>query len=68
MKVITPAIKTIDTIDKKILGLMTDGKSIKQIALEANLTSHQVAGRIREMKKYYNCHSIAQLIKRVDGL
>jgi DNA-binding NarL/FixJ family response regulator len=61
MKVIIPAIKTVDTIDRKILSLMTDGKSIKEIAFKSNLTPHKVAARIREMKKYYQVDDVNKI-------
>ena len=51
-----------DETDKKILKYLSDGVTVKQIAYELNLSSFTVSWRIREMKKYYNCKSIAHLV------
>lgn len=57
--------KELDETDKRILKLIGEGMVYKEIGYEMNLSVRQVDYRVREMKKYYNCKSTAQLLAKL---
>jgi len=58
--------KKLDDIDKKILNLIADGKSVKEIAWKVGMKARQVDYRIKAMRKYYECTSVPQLIIKLQ--
>lgn len=56
-----PTVKTLDDTDKKIVKLLSDGLTIKEIAYQENIKSRTIAYRIHEMKSYFKCKSTVQL-------
>lgn len=58
--------KQLDEIDKKILKLSGEGLTAKEIGYEINITQRSVEARVREMKKWYSCKSITELVKKIS--
>lgn len=59
-------VKVLDDIDKKILKLAGEGLTVKEMAPKVEKSPHTISIRIREMKKYYRCKNLAQLVKTVS--
>lgn len=57
--------KKLDETDKRIIRGASDGLTAKEIGRNLNLSARTVEARIREMKKYYHCSSIAQLVGKL---
>lgn len=57
--------KILDDIDKKILTGIKDGMTAKAIAAKYNINSNTIGARIREMKRYYQCTNLPQLLLTV---
>lgn len=57
--------KQLDETDKKILHGVLNGKTVKEIGYNIGISPHTVAIRIREMKKWYKCDSLIQLVTKV---
>lgn len=57
--------KQLDETDKKILHGVINGKTAKQVAYDLNISHHTVSIKIREMKKWYKCDNLAQLVTKV---
>jgi len=55
-------LKYLDETDKKILELITQGKTYKQISFTVGMKSFAVAHRIRVLKKHFRCESVPHLI------
>lgn len=60
--IITEMKKKLDDKDKAILRLAAKGMAVKQIAYELSEKVNTVIARIREMRKYYGCDNITQLV------
>lgn len=58
--------KQLDDTDKKIIDKAAAGLTSKEIARDLRISPYSVSNRIREMKKYFNCQSIAQLIDTLN--
>jgi DNA-binding CsgD family transcriptional regulator len=56
--------KELDETDKNILERSSQGQTSKQIGYHLNISCHMVSARIREMKKYYDCKSLVELVAR----
>lgn len=56
--------KKLDETDKMILKGLLEGLTTKEIAPCIEMSVHTVSIRIREMKKYYGCKSIVQLVDK----
>jgi len=59
--------KELDETDKKILRGFSNGKTAKEISASIQISPHTISMRLREMKKYYVCKNIAQLILKCQG-
>jgi len=57
--------KKLDEIDKDILAYCEKGLTYKEIAAKLSITMPAVRARIREMKKWYQCNSLAQLVAKL---
>jgi len=55
-------LKYLDETDKKILELITQGKTYKQISFTVGMKSFAVAHRIRVLKKHFRCESVPHII------
>jgi len=60
--------KTLDETDKKILEMISRGKTYKEISKTLYLKFHSLSYRIRQMKKQYKCLSVPQLIAHLIEL
>lgn len=54
--------KQLDETDKKILKLAGEGLTVKEISGKENINVHTISVRIREMKKYFACSNITELV------
>jgi DNA-binding CsgD family transcriptional regulator len=54
--------KKLDDVDMKILELMSQGYTFKEIAPRVHITMPSVVYRVEEMKKYYGCKNSPHLI------
>lgn len=59
--------KQLDIIDKKIIDLCADGKTYKEISKIVNISTGAVVNRVREMKKYFRCESLTQLVLTIKN-
>jgi DNA-binding CsgD family transcriptional regulator len=59
--------KDLDSTDKKILKGFSEGMTAKEIAQGIGISPHTISVRVREMKKYYVCKNIAQLVLKCQG-
>ena len=60
--------KKLDETDKKIIAKAADGQTIKEIGRDMAISPHTVSIRIREMKKWFECKSLAQLVSKLSKL
>lgn len=58
--------KKLDETDKKILKLAGEGLTVKEMAPEVQKSPHTISIRIREMKKYYGCKSLVELVFKMN--
>ena len=56
---------SMDELDKSIIEKAAEGFTVKEIAYKLTKSPHTVSIRIREMKKWYDCKSLAQLIGKL---
>lgn len=57
--------KELDETDKKIVLLIREGKTFKEIAGEVYLSVHTIKVRVREMKEENDCKNVAQLVYKL---
>lgn len=58
-------LKYLDETDKKILELITQGKTYKQISFTVGLKFHAIDYRVKQIRKMYNCPSTPALIAKL---
>jgi len=51
-------------LDKKIIELISQGKTAKEIGKETNRSRRTIEHRIDRLKKKHNCKSLPQLIHK----
>lgn len=56
--------KELDDTDKKILAMAAEGKTAKNIAYQLNIKQKHIEWRIVQMKKWYNCGSLIELVAK----
>ena len=54
--------KELDETDKKIIRMVGDGLTVKEIAYKINMNKRAIEYRISCMKLYFGCKSLPQLI------
>lgn len=59
--------KKLDETDKKILNLISEGKTVKEIAWKVGKSSRHIDYRLKVMRKYYQCANIPQLIVKLQN-
>lgn len=59
-------LRELDERDKEIIGFLCEGMTAKEIAYEMKISSHTVAARVREMKRYYGCKNITELVLKLN--
>jgi DNA-binding NarL/FixJ family response regulator len=59
-------VKELDEIDKKILILLTEGKTAKQIGKAVFKSSRTVEGRLKRIRDAYDCKNTLQLIAKLN--
>lgn len=63
--------KKLDDVDKKILKLAGEGLLIKEMDIrvdDKSISVHTISIRIREMKRYYGCKTLAELVLKMNKM
>ena len=60
--------KTLDEVDKQILMLIAEGKTVKEIAWKVGSKSSRIEYRLRAMRKHYGCFNTLQLITKLSEI
>jgi DNA-binding NarL/FixJ family response regulator len=60
--------KELDETDKKIIAKAGEGMTAKEIGYELNISQRSVEARVREMKRWFNCHSLVHLVQTISKL
>gem|GEM_PF-5218070 len=58
--------KELDETDKKIIAKAGEGMTAKEIGYELNISQRSVEARVREMKRWFKCKNLPELVLRLS--
>lgn len=54
-------------LDKKIIQLIADGKTAKEIGVQLNLSRRTIEDRLEKLRFKYDCKKTIQLVKLLEN-